>query len=265
MAFILSKLLWIIGNPANLLGLLVLLAAAAQMLRWHRLATLLLLGLVALCTALTLTPLPNAVLATLENRFPRPDLPALGRVDGIIILGGAVDTNRTAAFETLVVSDAAERLLALVDLGRRYPQAKLVMTGGSANLDPAAAVVREADLVRDKFLPMVGFAPDRVIFERDSRNTDENARYSAALVNPQPGEVWLLVTSAYHMPRAVGIFRKQGWPVVPYPVDYGACPDRCISFDLLAGMQSFYWASREWLGLAYYRAMGRTDSLFPGP
>lgn len=265
MAFFLSKLLWLIANPANLLGLLVLLTAAAQLLRWRRLTTVLLLALVALCAGLTLTPLPNAVLATLEGRFPRPDLTALARVDGIIVLGGAVDTNRTAAFETLVVSDAAERLLALVDLGRRYPQAKLVMTGGSANLDSAATSVREADLVRDKFLPMVGFDPGRVIFERESRNTDENARYSAALATPQPGEVWLLVTSAYHMPRAVGIFRKQGWPVIAYPVDYGACSAACISFDLLAGMQSFYWASREWLGLAYYRAMGRTDSLFPGP
>lgn len=264
MAFFVSKLLWIIANPANLLGILVVCVALAAVLRWRRLLAVAVTLLLLLCTMLTVTPLPNSVLAALENRFPRPDLAALGKVDGVIVLGGAVDTNRSGAFETLVVSDAGERLLALVDLGRRYPQAKLVMTGGSSNIDGEGAV-READLVRDRFLPMVGFDPNRVTFERESRNTDENARYSAALVTPQPGETWLLVTSAYHMPRAVGIFRKQGWPVVAYPVDYGSWPTRRISFDLLAGLQDFYWASREWIGLAYYRLLGRTETFFPAP
>ncbi|GFZ79317.1 membrane protein [Elstera cyanobacteriorum] len=264
MAFFLSKLLWMIANPANLMGVLALLATVAALLRWRRLMIGTLTLLLALCTAMTVTPLPNAVLAALELRFPQPDLGKLPKVDGIIVLGGAVDTNRSGDFNTLVVTDAAERLLALSDLGRRFPNAKLVMTGGSANIDRDGALM-EADLVRDKFLPMVGIDPGRVIFERDSRNTDENARFSAALVKPQPGDVWLLVTSAYHMPRAVGIFRHQGWPVVPYPVDYGSSRDSPISFDLLGGMQNFYWASREWIGLVYYRLLGRTDSLFPGP
>ncbi|MFY8105738.1 MAG: YdcF family protein [Elstera sp.] len=264
MAFFVSKLLWIIANPANMLGLLVAFTAGAAVLGWRRVAAVLLTLLVLLCGTLTLTPLPNTLLATLENRFPQPDLAKLARVDGVIVLGGAVDTNRSAAFNTLVVSDAGERLLALVDLGRRYPNAKLVMSGGSADLD-GGDTVREADLVRDRFLPMMGFDPTRVIFERDSRNTDENARYSARLVNPQPGETWLLVTSAYHMPRAMGIFRKQGWSVVPYPVDYGSWPESKIAFDLLAGLHDFYWASREWIGLVYYRALGRTESLFPAP
>ncbi|KJV08490.1 hypothetical protein VZ95_17480 [Elstera litoralis] len=264
MAFFVSKLLWIIANPANLLGILVLIAALAALLRWRRIGAVALTLLVLLCGMLTLTPVPNDLLSALENRFPQPDLAKLPKVDGVIVLGGAVDTHRSSAFATLVVTDAAERLLALVDLGRRYPAAKLVMTGGSADIDGEGAV-READLVRDRFLPMVGFDPARVVFERDSRNTDENARYSRALVAPQPGEVWLLVTSAYHMPRAVGIFRQQGWPVVPYPVDFGAAPDSQISFDLLGGLQNFYWASREWIGLTYYWALGRTESFFPAP
>lgn len=264
MAFILSKLLWMIANPANLLGVLVLVTTIAAVLRWRRLMIGTLALLLLLCGALTVTPLPNTILAALERRFPQPDLSKLPKVDGIIVLGGAVDTNRSGDFNSLVVTDAAERLLALSDLGRRYPAAKLVMTGGSANIDGEGAL-READLVRDKFLPMVGMDPARVIFERESRNTDENARFSAALVKPQPGEVWLLVTSAYHMPRSVGIFRHQGWPVVPYPVDYGSSLDSPITFDLLSGMQSFYWGSREWIGLVYYRLLGRTDSLFPGP
>jgi uncharacterized SAM-binding protein YcdF (DUF218 family) len=264
MAFVVSKLLWIIVNPANILGILVVLAAVTALLGWRKLLAVLLTLLVLICGTLTLSPVPNAILAALENRFSQPDLAKLGKVDGVIVLGGAVDTNRSGAFDTLVISDAGERLLALVDLGRRYPSAKLVMTGGSANIDGEDAV-READVVRDRFLPMVGFDPARVIFERVSRNTDENARYSAALVKPQPGEVWLLVTSAYHMPRAVGIFRKQGWPVVPYPVDYGSWPESRISFDLLGGLQNFYWASREWIGLTYYWALGRTESFFPAP
>lgn len=264
MAFLFSKLFWLVLNPANLLGLLVVVATLAALLGWRRMSTGILVLLVLFCGALTLTPLPDAALSALENRFPRPDLTKFQKVDGIIILGGGVDTQRSRIFDTLSLTDAAERLLALVELERRYPEAKFVVSGGSAEFDQEGAA-READLIRDKFLPLVKIDPARVIFERNSRNTDENVRYSRALAAPQSGETWLLVTSAFHMPRAVGIFRQQNWPVIPYPVDYGSIPQQRITYDLLAGMQNFYWASHEWIGLFYYWTMGRTHQLFPGP
>ena len=69
-------------------------------------------------------------------------------------------------------------------------------------------------------LERLGLAAGRVIYEERSRNTSENAEFSLAIARPQPGETWLLITSAFHMSRAVGSFRRAGWNVVPYPVDF---------------------------------------------
>ena len=103
--------------------------------------------------------------------------------------------------------------------------------------------------------------------ERESRNTDDNARLSKALMNPQSSEAWVMITSARHMPRSVGIFRKQGWAVIPYPVDY--VTTRAIGFSLgfnfAGGVAALDEAGYEWFGLLSYRLSGRTDALFPRP
>ena len=116
-------------------------------------------------------------------------------------------------------------------------------------------------------LRQAGIDPDCVIFETDSRNTWENALFSRRLVEPQPGETWLLVTSALHMPRSVGIFRRVGWEVVPYPVDYrtrrGGHP--YLRFEFEKTLSLLHEATREWIGLVSYRLMDRTSALFPGP
>jgi uncharacterized SAM-binding protein YcdF (DUF218 family) len=141
--------------------------------------------------------------------------------------------------------------------------------GGSINPALSAALVdtseREADVAR-AVLAAVGLDTDRVTFERDSRNTYENAIDGKRLADPKPGETWILITSAYHMPRAVGCFRAQGWPVIPYPVDYGTEPHgNPPTFSLLGGLDEVHWALREWLGLVFYALAGRTDRWFPGP
>jgi uncharacterized SAM-binding protein YcdF (DUF218 family) len=105
------------------------------------------------------------------------------------------------------------------------------------------------------------------VIERDSRNTDENARFTKALMKPQPGETWVLITSARHMPRSVGIFRKEGWRVLAYPVDY-LTPRSVgfgVGFGLASGLAAVDTAAYEWFGLVYYRLSGRIDAFFPGP
>ena len=165
--------------------------------------------------ALTLLPVGQLTLRPLEERFPQPDLPA--RIDGIILLGGSVHTEMTADRGQPVLNSAAERITEFVALARRYPEARLVFTGGSGFV--FAGDLREADVIRD-VLDGLGFDISRIAFERELRNTYENAVFSRPLVNPEPGETWLLITSAAHMPRSVGIFRRAGWPVLAYPVDY---------------------------------------------
>ncbi|MBV8166887.1 MAG: YdcF family protein [Alphaproteobacteria bacterium] len=261
MSFFLSKLFWWIASPSNVLLALLCAGFVALLVGWRRWG----MRLVGLATGLavfvTVLPVGPWLLLPLENRFPVPTLPA--RVDGIVVLGGSINPVLSAARHQPILTDSAERLTAFIALARQYPAAKLLFTGGSASV--VDTVDREADVARTIF-ESVGLDVSRVTFERDSRNTYENAVMSKAAVHPQPGETWLLVTSAYHMPRAVGCFRVQGWPVIPYPVDYGTAPDgNPASFSLLAGLDSVHWALREWIGLAFYYLAGRTDRFLPGP
>jgi uncharacterized SAM-binding protein YcdF (DUF218 family) len=154
-----------------------------------------------------------------------------------------------------------------VMLARRYPQARVVFTGGSASLRPERGVT-EADAAR-AFLLAMGLAPERLLFESRSRNTEENARFTRELVKPKAGEAWLLVTSAAHLPRAVGLFRKAGFAVVPWPSDYVT---RGKPVDYLrpsvtagSGIARLDGAVREWIGLIAYRMTGKIDHLLPAP
>jgi uncharacterized SAM-binding protein YcdF (DUF218 family) len=152
-----------------------------------------------------------------------------------------------------------------VALARRFPQARLVYTGGSNALsDSETTEAHDAGAL----LAALGVDPNRITLEDRSRNTDENARFTRDLVRPEPAQTWLLVTSAYHMPRSMGLFRKAGFNVVADPVDYhseGGFRDWRFSNEVWRGLRLFEVAAHEWAGLAAYYASGRTDTLFPGP
>jgi uncharacterized SAM-binding protein YcdF (DUF218 family) len=164
-----------------------------------------------------------------------------------------------------VIRSAPDRIIAAAALALRYPKARIVFSGGSANLISNDA--READFAGAVF-ESLGIAKSRLIMERRSRNTQENAEFSRALVAPKDGERWLLVTSAFHMPRSVGLFRKAGFAVEPYPVDWWVGGrDDLLAFSKIAieGLARTDMAVREWIGLAAYRATGKIDALLPGP
>lgn len=263
MTFVLSKLFWFVAEPGNLFVILLCLAALLLFTRWLRWGRLLAVILALAAVALAVIPASEWLLLPLEERFPPPQ-PMPQSADGVIVLGGAVSTSLTELRGQPIVNEHAERLLAMAELARRYPQARLVFSGGSASLlDPA---FREADVAR-MVLEQMGVDVGRVIFERNSRNTHENVVQSKSIVRPAPGQTWLLVTSAWHMPRAVGIFRKAGWPVVAYPVDYltGGRVRPLKSFDFSEGLGLLHRGLKEWIGLAAYHWLGYTDSLFPGP
>jgi uncharacterized SAM-binding protein YcdF (DUF218 family) len=250
--------------PINFLVELGLLALALMATRFavfgRRLAaaTLVVLALAAF------SPLGNLLLYPLESRFP-PWESSRGAPNGIIVLGGSVDTDLSAAHNTPVVPRAADRLFATAELARRYPNARIVFTGGTANL--IATEAREADYSAP-ILENLGIARERLTLERESRNTYENAIFTKQLVAPKPGERWLLVTSAFHMPRSMGIFRKAGFDIEAYPVDWrmGGRED-LFSFSNNGGegLNRTEIAVREWIGLLAYRLMGRTADLLPGP
>jgi uncharacterized SAM-binding protein YcdF (DUF218 family) len=264
MFFVASKVLWFFAAPVNLLLVAALVGAALSGGRFARagrrtavLAILLLLAIGAL-------PLGAWLIAPLEDRFPPP--PAeMAPPYGIIVLGGAIDDELGRARHQVILQEGAARLTEAVALARRFPQARLVYTGGSNSLTGADSV--EA---RDggKLLAALGVDPARIELEERSRNTDENARFTRDLVHPEPSQVWLLVTSAWHMPRAMGLFRKAGFNVVAYPVDYrsqGGPGDWRVNREAWRGFALFDLAVHEWIGLAAYRASGKIDALFPAP
>ena len=258
MFYALSKLLWPLVQPSNLL-LLLLLLAAILVWRGRRRVGVPLLGGVALALAVGgLLPVGQWLLVPLENRFPPPaDLPA--RIDGVVVLGGTTEPRVTAARGTVALEEAAERATTLIALAQRHPDARLVVTGGGLPVSEAAMLLR--------FFREQGLPPGRILFEDRARSTHENAVFSRALARPRPGEHWLLVTSAAHMPRTVGCFEQAGWPVIAYPVDYRTTGrlEPWWDLDVAMRLHELDHAARAWVGLVAYRLTGRTSALFPAP
>jgi uncharacterized SAM-binding protein YcdF (DUF218 family) len=262
--FYASKIFWFFAAPSNLILILAVLGAAALVagsMKWGRRLSLLSCFLFILAGPL---PLGYALMRPLEDRFARPaQLPQSPA--GIIVLGGGVDEIVSAYRRTSELTEAGERMTEAVALARRYPQARLVFTGGSASL--SGRIEREAD-VAQKLFAELGIPAAQMLFESQSRNTHENAVLTKALVQPKAGEVWLLVTSAYHMPRAMGIFRQADFTVVPWPVDYATGrpgSEYRINYETGRGLRYTDRAVREWIGLFAYYVSGRSQALLPAP
>jgi uncharacterized SAM-binding protein YcdF (DUF218 family) len=224
-------------------------------------------GFLALALLLTLAlavlPVGGWLLLPLESRFPAPaSLPE--RIDGILVLGGGLDGKASAARGQPILNDAAERFTAAATLARAHPEARLIFSGGSNSIwegqEPEAHYA-------ERLLLDLGVAPDRLTVEATSRTTRENAANLTALLGGPPQGNWLLITSAWHMPRAVGCFRHLGWQVIPYPVDYRTQGEGepLKPLDPAAGFAELSLALHEWLGLLAYRIQGATDALFPSP
>ncbi|MEP2742602.1 YdcF family protein [Bauldia litoralis] len=163
------------------------------------------------------------------------------------------------------MNDAAERVTAIAELSRRFPEARLLLSGGASDITQDETMT-ESDVARDVLVDIC-VDPRRIEMETVSRNTCENAEQSRRVAKPNSGELWLLVTSASHMPRAVGCFRAAGFPVLPYPVDFRSrsADGFRLAGSVTTGLQALDLAAHEWIGLASYRLLGRTDALFPAP
>ena len=249
LVYILSKLVGALLRPESWLIIGMGLALLALLRRRLRMAGFL-LGLTFSATLLVAVfPLGELLLQPLEARYPSN--PLLAQVDGIIVLGGGEDPSKSAFWGQPQLREGAERYTAALELARRYPQAQVLFAGGKGQLrDLAGGGVTEGS-VAQAFFTAQGLAPERLILEQESRNTSENALHSLALAKPQPGQTWVLITSAFHMHRALASFTQAGWPaLVPYPVDY-----RSGSFaggtgwDLAENLKVLNTAVKEYAGL----------------
>ena len=264
MFFLASKIFWMVANPLSLATILALATVLLVLSGWRRLAAtagglgFLILAISGWTTAGAL------MLHPLEERFQRPaTLPE--RIDGIVVLGGGFEGGINRVRGGYELNASGDRFVEAAALALRYPEAKVLVSGGTGALMLAGEGDGET---APRLLMALGVDRSRLLIDNEARNTQENAIFSKRLADPQPGETWLLVTSAFHMPRSVGLFRKAEFPVVPWPADYrtsGAERPGLAQDNAFDSMQNTALAIREWIGLAAYRLTGRIDVLLPAP
>jgi uncharacterized SAM-binding protein YcdF (DUF218 family) len=255
--FIASKTLGMVARVETwfvmLLALALLAGAMGRVRAMHRLVSLTFVAVLAL----TAFPLGTPLLRSLEAQYPaNPPLP--DKIDGIIVLGGAEDTGSFARWGIPGLNEGGERMTAGADLARRYPEAKLIFTGGAASLVYSDASQLPSQMTRALWVSL-GVPEAQITLEDRSRNTSENAIFTRDLIAPQDGQVWLLVTSAFHMPRSVETFQRNGWTgLIPYPVDFrsGGQTFR-LEWRLDQHLADTNVALKEYLGLLAYRMAGK--------
>ena len=260
--FVVSKLTWGLLSPSNLLIWLLILATVLLWMNYLRAAKRLLLVLSAISLLILVYPVGDWLMSPLEQRFAKP-MPMPEKIDGIIVLGGGEQIKLSFAHHHAQLGEAGDRYLAAASLARHYPQVPVLFTGGSG-LVQFQRPEDQAWIPRQLFAE-AGLAPQRVTIESKSRNTFENFVNIKPLL-PKANGRYLLVTSAFHMPRAVGIAREQHIDVVPYPVDYRSFSTkyRQWDFDFLQHMRVLDTAWHEWLGLVVYHLTDKTATWLPG-
>lgn len=262
--FLLSKIFWLFAQPLSLAFLAAftgLLTTAAGLRRIG--AGLGLLGALVLFVSL-FTTTGSYFLQRLEDRFPRPAEPP-STLSCIIVLGGAFENEVMASRGGIEFNQAADRFIEAATLAKRYPQARILVSGGDGSFSGTYDGDAKASAA---FFAAFGIAPERLIREEQSRTTFENARNTEELLTENGLSNCALVTSAFHMPRSVGLFRTLGLKVTPWPADYRTSGTVKLGFDFTQpslNAQLTTTAMREWIGLAAYAYGGRTHSLFPGP
>ncbi len=263
MFFILSKTVAVLLRPSVLLILIGLVGLLLGFTRWRRAGRRLALFSLVLLLMLGVFPVGSMLVHVLESRFPKWDS-ARGAPDGIVVLGGSISPALSRDHGETAVTGNAGRILAIGTLGRAYPQARIIYSGGDGTLGGEDGI--EADYL-PPIIDMFGIARSRVLLEPRARNTVENAVFSKELAQPKPGERWLLVTSAQHMPRAIGVFRRAGFVVEAYPVAWqtGLRLDFGPSLNIVGNLSRLDAAAYEWVGLAAYWLTDKSAALFPAP
>lgn len=260
MFYILLKLTSMVASPINLAAICVAALAwvgTGRFSGWSRVGGRFVCVILLLCG---FAPTGKLLLLPLENRFTRA---APEHVDDIIVLGGALSPETSVARRDFALTNAGSRLTEAVLLAKRYPDAVVLFSGGNAGL--AGGGPAEASVARD-FLVQMGIAPARIRIEAHSRTTWENAVEIATMLRASNG-TRLLVTSAWHMPRAAGAFRQAGLRVVTWPCGYfttGSFADAMSDWwNFADGIQMTATALHEWGGLLVYRLQGKSNALFP--
>jgi uncharacterized SAM-binding protein YcdF (DUF218 family) len=255
MLFVLSKILYFLLSPLSVAILVFTGAMVAIQKKRYALAQK--FGVVGWLVLVVFGVLPTGQYLTvkLQELYPMPaELPR--KVTGIVLLGGFIDTDMGLSYGTPQVNATADRLHAFVDMAQKYPYARLVFTAGQGAILQNGTP--EGPMVNALLSRMKINTRGRLLIEDQSRTTAENASYTYALIQPKPEETWLLVTSAWHMPRAMGAFRAAGWPnMVPVPSDYATTDTVRFNWNFMENMALSQMAIKEIGGMVVYALTGR--------
>ncbi|EDM69885.1 hypothetical protein RAZWK3B_00010 [Roseobacter sp. AzwK-3b] len=256
--FILSKLFWFVAQPESWIVFFLLFARRA--VRAQRMAAIgfWVNGTLLFVLFMGFVPLGQLIMRPLEQRYP--SAPDIAPPAGIIVLGGGEDGAMSAASGLPETNGAGDRMSAGVALALAYPDAKLIFTGGSGQF--LAGGVSGA-IVAKAYFESLGVDPERIILEGRARNTAENAAFSRELVDDPRIGPWVLVTSAFHMPRSLATFCAAGWrDITPFPVDYRSITDLEFKWDPTGNFEKLNLSIKEWIGLLAYEWTGRIDVMF---
>ncbi|MFD2646981.1 YdcF family protein [Devosia albogilva] len=261
MFFVASKVFWLLAQPLGIVFLLMLAGLIALLAGRRRLAVAGLVLALLVHGLVSFTSLGFLLIQPLEARFGVPAEPP-EQVGAIVMLGGATLARVSTARQVAELNAAGDRLVTTLWLARRYPDAPIVLSGGSGLL---SGDTESEATTAERLLVAHGIAPERLRLEGESRNTDENAALTRDLLAGVDGPV-VLVTSAFHMPRSVGLFEAQGIPVIPWPTDYRSSGREGFGIDIANPVHNLDVASiaiKEWIGLLAYHWTGRTGELLP--
>ena len=255
--FILSKLVGLALQVETWLAISMALSLLGGFLERPRLARRSGVGTLAVLLLIGMFPIGEVLLRPLEAEFPPRVAPV--QIDGIVVLGGVEDQRATAAWGQPQFNEAAERLTAAAALAIQHPNARLVFSGGSGRLRDTVVGRPAIPSVAVDFFVSLGIDPDQITWEDQSRNTAENAALSFEAAAPALDETWVLVTSAFHMGRALASFEAAGWgTIVPNPVDYRTGDfSKGIGWSFSGKLDVLNIAIKEWVGRLAYRVSGR--------
>ena len=260
MTFYLSKILWIIINPFNLILFLVFFSYFSFLIKLKLISRILNILIISLFIICGFLPTGNYLNYLLEKKFHNMNVfPNV--VDGILILSGATKPSLSKEHKQVNLNSSAERLVESVMLINKYPSARIIFSGGSGSINKNEP--SHSDVAK-KFYNNMNIPFSRIIYEQKSRNTYENILYSKKIAKPKKNEIWLLVTSASHLNRSIAIAEKLNWEFIPYPTDFNSSKKFYfkISLNFLSNFNNFQKSSHEWVGIIAYYFMNRSSSIF---
>ena len=260
MSFYLSKILWVIFNPFNLFIFFIFFSSFLSFFLKNFYYKFIVIFNIFFFLIIAVLPTGEYMIYKLEKRFHSDFIP-LTSIDGVLILSGATEPFLTKEYNQIHLNGAIERLTESIGLIKKFPNAKIIFSGGSGSLYHQE--LKHADVAK-KFFLQQNIKIDNIIFENKSKNTYENILFSKKIAEPKLNDNWILITSAFHMTRAINIAENLEWKVIPYPVDFNV-PKKISwkpKFNFLNNINLLQLASHEWLGLVSYYIMGRTNKIY---